>query len=282
MKVLRNMENKKWIVFNEVEGGTQEVFIDFGNVTYKFLNVMNMIFNGRHEELLVDDSNREALMNLVNQKDEWSDEFKKLDNYISSKELLSINEKISIWKSFSSNMYKAFQKAEGNEIDDKIVVGRDFSYIGYELYKDEIYERFRMLDVTVLFYFDLKECLFGRSKSVIQKCRYCGDYFITENRRHQYCDDCKENYGSIRYHRRKEHPIDGRIKKIKDLLGQRVSTEATELLKDFNLRVGHYKDRLKDPENAVYIPKYDDGVVLNTDDDLIKWLDEYREKIRIR
>lgn len=277
MKVLRDIERQMWLMYVPVQGGTQVYISYFGGITLRFLNIFNAIKNEKVDELGTNQEDKEAVAYLSEHKEEWEEYFEILDHCIRDKEEYDNYQKFQIWEFFSKYTADVFRRAYGEEPLEEVTI----TFQGYEMIEDLVLERFELLDSTTVFYMDLKECLFGSMKDRIQKCGYCGDYFIAESGKYKYCDDCQKILDKIKYEKRSSDPIQSRIKKIQDTLGKRSAKEWNDKLQEFNFIAPYYRDKVKG-KNPEPIPEIDEKKVkMRTERDLIRWLDAYLDSIRI-
>lgn len=155
--------------------------------------------------------------------------------------------------------------------------------IGYRIGSNgNKYEAFKLNGFGEFFALDLWEMLFNPNLSIIiRQCKYCGDFFKANSKKFEYCEECREIKDIINNKQYRQNPIYKLKKSIIEKLQRNRKFEYQDALRGkFETEFNYYYDMIKTGESAITpLPTYRNDI--KTQDDLIKWLEDYEDSVRI-
>lgn len=189
------------------------------------------------------------------------------------------------------NIYKNFalcylndQPFEEKPINDTSPSGKSpIKMIGNRIGSNGIqYEAFKLNGYGEFFALDLWELLFNPNISIIIKqCKNCGDFFRVTSKKFVYCSECRKIKDKINNKRYRQDPV-YRLKKsiIEKIDRNKAFKDKPYLKEEFYCECQYYQDIIENGYSQIKcLPTYRNDI--KTKEDLINWLEEYEDKIRI-
>ena len=130
---------------------------------------------------------------------------------------------------------------------------------------------------------DLWEVLFSKkSRCKIKYCQNCNTTFWTPHKNQAYCPDCKDIKSKIDYQNYcKNNEANALVKSIHQRFFNKIHANEPDLQPKFDSELHYYQDIIQEGKSDMKVEPYYRSDI-KTDGDLIKWLREKDDSLRVR
>lgn len=149
--------------------------------------------------------------------------------------------------------------------------------------RGELHEKYRLNNYFELFMLDLEEVLFNKKcPCKIKYCRDCNTAIWISHLNQEYCPYCQENKSKRDYQNYcKNNEINALVKSIHQRFCNKAHARELYLQSNFDSELHYYQDIVQAGKSDMKVEPYYRSDI-KTDEDLIKWLREKDDSLRVR